>query len=379
MWRIALKMLIGDRAKYLGLIFGITFATLLMSQQVSIFVGLMARTSNQIRAVTEADFWVMHPLVQYFDEVIAMPDRDLSRVRGVEGVKWAVPFFKGLAQARPQAGLLQQVVVIGVDDATLIGKPSRMVMGKWEDIRLPNAMIIDRDGYFFIWPNQPFELGRVIEVNDRRMVIVGICETLPPFLTFPIMFTKYSDAINISPGERNKMTFIIGQKKDGEDVNAVTARITEQTGLQALSAHDFVWRSIDHYLKRTGIPINFGITVVLGFMIGAAIAGQTFYIFVIENLKQFGALKAIGVTNIQILKMVLLQALMVGVMGYGIGLGLATLFFEATSSQPALRGFYLPWQIAAGTAAAVTLIVIIASLASIRKVFVLDPAIVFRG
>ena len=187
MWRIALKMLIGDRAKYLGLIFGITFATLLMSQQVSIFIGLLSRTSNQIRSVTEAEFWVMHPLVKYFDEVVAMPDRDLNRVRGVEGVKWAVPFFKGLAQARPDAGKLQQVVLLGVDDATLIGRPKRMVLGQWEDIRKPDAVVIDRDGYAFIWPGEPLKLGRVLEINDRRMVIVGICETLPPFLTFPIM------------------------------------------------------------------------------------------------------------------------------------------------------------------------------------------------
>ncbi len=342
-------------------------------------MGLLSRTSNQIRSITEIDFWVMHPLVRYFDEVVSLPDRDLNRVRGVEGVEWAVPFFKGLAQARPDSGSLQQIVLLGVDDATLIGRPKRMIMGEWEDIRKPDAMIIDRDGYAFIWPGQPFELGKVIEINDRRMVIVGICETLPPFLTFPIMYTKYSDAVRIAPGERNKMTFVIGKAQADTPVDTLTQRISDQTGLQALSTHDFMWRSINHYLTRTGIPINFGITVTLGFLIGAAIAGQTFYIFVLENLKQFGALKAIGVNNWQILKMVLLQALVVGIMGYGIGLGLTTAFFTATEDVPALRGFYLPWQVAAGTACAVTLIVLIASLASIRKVFVLDPAIVFRG
>jgi hypothetical protein len=40
---VALKMLFGDRAKYIGLIFGIAFSTMLMSNQVSIFTGLMLR------------------------------------------------------------------------------------------------------------------------------------------------------------------------------------------------------------------------------------------------------------------------------------------------------------------------------------------------
>ncbi len=51
---IALRMLTGDRSKYLGLIFGVTFATLLMTQQVSIFMGILTRTGNQILEVRDA-------------------------------------------------------------------------------------------------------------------------------------------------------------------------------------------------------------------------------------------------------------------------------------------------------------------------------------
>ena len=76
-----------------------------------------------------------------------------------------------------------------------------------------------------------------------------------------------------------------------------------------------------YYIKYTGIPINFGITAALGFLVGTAIAGQTFYNFTLDNLKQFGALKAMGATNVRIVEMILLQALVVGLLGYGIGVG----------------------------------------------------------
>jgi putative ABC transport system permease protein len=126
--------------------------------------------------------------------------------------------------------------------------------------------------------------------------------------------------------------------------------------------------------------VNFGITVALGFIVGAAVVGQTFYIFVLENLRQFGALKAMGVSNGTILRMVLLQALIVASIGYAIGIGLCAGFFEVSSRVSInLRGFELPWQVAVGTAIAVLIIIIIASIASIRKVMVVDPAIVFRG
>ena len=87
-----------------------------------------------------------------------------------------------------------------------------------------------------------------------------------------------------------------------------------------------MYKTIKYYLIYTGIPINFGITVFLGFLVGTAIAGQTFYNFTIENLKQFGALKAMGASNLRIVAMILLQAAVVGVLGYGIGVGLSTLF-----------------------------------------------------
>ena len=144
-------------------------------------------------------------------------------------------------------------------------------------------------------------------------------------------------------------------------------------------AKDFGWQTIRYYIAHTGIPVNFGITIMIALVVGTIVAGQTFYIFTLENLKQFGALKAIGVTNWRITGMILLQALMVAVIGYSIGIAMTAAFFEITKSNLDLRGFVLFWQIAAGTGAVVLFIVMAASLMSIRRVLVLEPAVVFRG
>jgi len=377
--RVALKMLVGDRAKYLGLIFGIGFATLLMSQQVSIFLGLMTRTASQILDVREADVWVMHPRVKYVDEIEAMPQVDLARVRGVEGVAWAVPLYKGNAVIRAADGLLQQVILMGLDDGSLVGRPPEILMGSLADLKRPNALMIDRAGHEFIWPGEPLRTGRVVEINDRRVEIVAIAKASPPFVTFPVVYTRYTEALRFTPPQRNKLSFVVVKAAEGVAPADLARRIGSKTGLQALTWQDFAWRSVRHYVERTGIPVNFGITVALGFIVGAAVAAQTFYIFVIENLRQFGALKAIGVTDAQILRMVILQALVVGAIGYGLGIGLCALFFWATQDVPALDGFILRWQVMAGTSVAVFVIMVLSSIASIRKVFVLDPAVVFRG
>src|SRR5262249_45573221 len=128
------------------------------------------------------------------------------------------------------------------------------------------------------------------------------------------------------PKERKLLSFVLVKAMDGVDPKALCARIRSATGLAALTGDEFAWETVMYFMKYTGIPINFGIAVALGFIVGPAIAGQTFYNFTLDNLKQFGALKAMGAGNLRLLRMILLQAVIVGVIGYGLGVGLASLF-----------------------------------------------------
>jgi putative ABC transport system permease protein len=375
---IAWKMLVGNRAKYLGIVFGVVFAALLIAQQASIFCGLMSLTVSQIRDVEGPDIWVMDKHVQFVDDIKPLADTELFRVKSVPGVAWAVRFYKGLGRARLQEGTYEQMILLGLDDATLVGAPEHVLLGSIADLRNPDAVIMDDAGYRRIWPGQPFRLGRVFEMNDRRAVIVGIARASRTFQSFPICYTRYSQAVRFAPPERKVLSFVLAEAEEGVPAEEACRRITERTGLQALTRERFIWKTLRYYLAKTGIPINFGITVLLGFLVGTAIAGQTFYLFTVENIRQFGALKAMGTSNGMILAMVLGQALQVGLVGYGTGVGLAALFGWASRHFTRLS-FFMPWQVLAITAAAVFVIVLLASLVSIRKVLVVDPAIVFRG
>lgn len=376
---LALKMLTGDRMKYFGIIFGVAFASLLIAQQASIFVGLMRNTTSQIRDLEGAGIWVMDPNMQYVDDIKPLPDNEVYRVRSVEGVQWAVKLYKNITRARFDDGNFQQCILLGLDDETLIGAPRHMLVGTLADLRQPDAVIIDEAGFKYLWPNEPLAAGKTFEMNDRRAVIVGVCKASQTFLTFPIVYTRYSQAVQFVPKERKVLSFILAENDPNVPANVVCRRIQEQTGLLALTRDDFAAKTISYYLRRTGIPINFGITVALGFIVGSAIAGQTFYLFTVENLRQFGSLKAMGTSNLRLVGMILLQALVVGLLGYCLGLGGAALFGEIMHRASHTIAFHMPWQVPVITAGAVLLIIALASLISIRRVLVLEPAIVFRG
>ena len=375
---VALRMLTGDRAKYLGLVFAIAFSTFLLENQTSIFAGIMLRTGNQILDVTDAEVWVMDPATKYFDETKPLKDTDLTRVRGVPGVQWAVRMFKGMPVARTRAGVFGQCVVLGLDDATLVGAPRQMVLGAWERLREPESVVIDQAGYSLLFPDQPLELGGTLEMNDHLVRIVGISDALPGFVSFPIIHTRYTEAVKFQGQERLQMSYVLARPRPKVTPQELTQLIQQHTGLRARTTDEFRWDCIHYYLENTGIPMNFGITITIALIVGTVVAGQTFYLFTVENLKQFGALKAIGVTNWRLVGMILLQAVTVGLIGFAIGTGLAAIFFEITSKQVATRGLVLLWQNVAITGGCILFVVMVASLLSIRRVLVLEPATVFR-
>ena len=119
-------------------------------------------------------------------------------------------------ERREADGSYQQTILIGLDDASLVGAPQQIIAGKLSDLRRPDAVIIDRNGAKQLWPDDPFRLGRTFEMNDRRAIVVGVCEASRTFQTFPIIYARYSQAIQFVPQERKVMSFILAQSSPGE-------------------------------------------------------------------------------------------------------------------------------------------------------------------
>lgn len=373
-------MLFGDPAKFVGLVFGVAFATLLIGQQAGLFVSLMSLTSSFILDAQEADVWVMDRGVEYLDTARPMRDAELARVRGVPGVAWAVPLFKGTAVVRTGAGVIQSAAVIGVDDVALVGVPRKTVLGSLLDLSKPDAVAVDVDAYAKFFPGLPVELGRELQLNDRRAVVQLVVSATPSLGSPPALYTRYGRALGYTNNGRNQLSFVLARAADGQDAAAVAHAIERQTGLKARTRLAFVGETVRYVIANTGIIINFGTTVVLGVVVGVAIVGLTFNLFVTENLRHYAALKAIGVRNGRLARMVLLQAAVVGATGYGLGIAAAALFFFLGSRLSLeFRNFWLPWQVAAAVAGLTVGIMLVSTLLSLRRVLFVDPAVVFRG
>jgi putative ABC transport system permease protein len=376
---VALSMLVGDRVKFFALVFGVAFATLLMAQQSSFCIGLLSLSGNFVRDMREVDIWVMRTGTANADTASPMPDTDLYRVRGVQGVAWAMPLFRGGATVRVADGSTQAVAVVGVDDSTLLGSPQTLLQGRFEDLRRSDAIFVNQRAYQALFPDQPQQLGVQLELNDRRAVVAGIVDTSPGFASSNLVFTRYSNATRFVPSGRNTLSFILVRAQEGVAVDRLAQRIAEATGRQALPRLAFVQAAIDDVVRNSGIVPGFAVVVVLGCVVGAVIVALTLSLFVRDNLKALGALKAIGVGNRALLGMVLLQALLAALVGYGLGIGATAWLLEAAGrAVPDFRTFYMPWQVMLGAAAAVLTMTLGAATLSARRVLLTDAASVFR-
>lgn len=374
---LAFKMLIGNRASCLGVIFGIFLATLLISQQSAIFLGLVGRSYRIVTDISEPTIWVMDPATESEDKLRSLPRGYLDVVRSVPGVEWAVPLSSSLIPVITPTGKFDICQLYGIDDATLIGAPGKMLEGSVRDLRREGGIIVDvysangglakmhADG-----TKEPLKLGDTIEINGKRALVVGICKVTQGFYPQPIIFTSLSQFNTFNPGMENRMGFILAKAKAEADTVNVCNLINAYSELHALTRDEFKDQIRDFFLK-TGILINFGLSVVLGIIIGFSIAGQIFYIMTLENVVYYALIKAVGGTGKMILKMIVFQAALVGVIGYALGIGVTVLW--GFMIQDTTLAFLFPWQLLVFTGGIVLLICIFTAVLSIQKVFRADP------
>ncbi|HXX95444.1 MAG TPA: ABC transporter permease, partial [Planctomycetota bacterium] len=302
--RLAFKLLVNDRGKFAALLVGITFASFLMLQMTSMFAGVLNRSSATVFNIG-ARVWVMDPAVQTVANAIPLPDYVLDAVRSMDGVKYAVPLYSGGALVKLRDGTYQAVTVIGLDDATLFGRPE-LLEGRIDDIFAENGFIVVKDAEFHKMENP--KIGTEFELNDHLGVVVGIARAVSSGLFgIPTLYTTYNRAIQYIPSLRYTASYILVEPKGDASIPGIQRQVAE-LGYLALSLDGFVQRISNFYKYQTGIGINILIMTTISFVVGLSISGQTFYTFILENLEKFGALKAIGAKGAELVFMILFQA-----------------------------------------------------------------------
>jgi putative ABC transport system permease protein len=396
MLRVALKMLTGNRAKYAGLLFGITFTSFLVTFALSYFAGFMTRGFALISENPEADVWVMDPAVNSTEHTTNIPSSVLDQVRSIEGVQSAVPLALGSAEVRFPNGEFQTFQVIGVDGSTLSGLPPLRNGMARSLLRTPDAAVVDGGGTegklqtpllrADQWPRRPklnvptrrLHSGDVVLVNDHRVRIAGLARALPRYPPRPLLYTAYTNAGRILLPERHLMTFVLAKAAPGVDPAVLAKRIAARTGLRARTADQFTVDTVRWFLINSEDVGDIASMISIAMLVGFGVTGVMLYMFTEENLKQYAVLKAMGATPRLLLTMILAQAGLCALLGTGLGLGLCAVVGQIAVAE-ADYPFRMMWFTPLFGGTMVVLVSLVAAAVSARPVFKLHPSTVFAG
>jgi len=373
--KVAYKLLVNDKGKFGALLIGITFAVFLMIQVTSMFAGMMLKASATVTN-TGAKMWVMDRAVTNVSGSIPMPDYVLDAVRSTAGVKYAVPFYSGAGLARLRNGAYQAVTILGLDDTSLFGRPE-LIKGRLEDIYAENGFIVVADEELPKLQNP--NIGTEFEINDNRGVIVGMAKVSASGLFgIPTLYTTFSRAIQYIPSMRYTISYVLVEPASAAAIPRIKAAVAK-LGYDALTEKEFIDRITTFYKYRTGMGTNILIMTVISFVVGLSISGQTFYTFTLENLDKFGALKAIGAKGRELAAMILFQAGVTALAGYGLGIGLcAVLIAVAKLRLPDYASVITMGNL--GLAFGMVLVIAgISSYVAVRRVLKIEPFEIFRA
>jgi putative ABC transport system permease protein len=373
--RLAYKLLVNDRGKFVALLLGLTFSVFLMIQMTSMFAGMMKKASATVTN-TGAKVWVMDPAVTNVASAIPLPDYVLDAVRSIEGVKYAVPIYSGGALVRLKDGTYQAATVLGLDDTSLLGRP-QLVEGRIEDIYADNGFVVVKDEEYGKLESPG--LGTEFEINDHRGVIVGVAKVPASGLFgIPTLYTTFSRAVQYVPSMRYTISFVLVEPRSKADVPHIEEEV-RRLGYEMFTEQGLIDRITRWYMTRTGMGVNLLLMTAISFIVGLSTSGQTFYTFVLENMEKFGALKAIGAKGRELVAMIFFQAGITGLAGYGLGVGLcAGLIALARLRMPDYASI-ITFQ---NLGLALGMVLVISTLSgyiAVRKVLRIDPYDIFRG
>jgi putative ABC transport system permease protein len=214
-------------------------------------------------------------------------------------------------------------------------------------------------------------------MNGRRARVVGFTKRIRSFTTSPYVFTSFKNAVRYA-GIRDEQTMYILVKTDPTaDVARVKRAIAARVdGVDVYTTSEISRRIRVYWMFTTGAGFGILIAAVMGLVVGIVVVSQTIYATVMDHIREFGTLKAIGASNRYLYGVLVRQAVMSAVIGYAVGI--AACHVIVWLGRDAGIALLLPWQLTAGMFVLTVVMCVSAALLSINKVTRIEPGMVFK-
>ncbi len=371
---LARRNLLHDKVRLTVTLTGIVFAVVLIVVELGLFVGFTVTTSSIIDR-SNVDLWVVSKHTPYIEQGSAFSERKLYQVLATPGVASAEKYIVRFAQWKTADGAEESVQAVGFNPYSGVGGPWNVVAGNLADLKTPDAVMVDE---LYKKKLGVTKVGEVFEINGRRARVVGFTRGIRAFTTTPYVFTSFKNAQGFTRIDEDKTFFILVRAVPGTNLQVLQRDLEARVrDIDALTTSQFSSMTRIYWMFTTGAGVAVLIAALLGLVVGVVVVAQTIYATTVDHIREFGTLKAMGAPNRYIYKVIITQAGISAVAGYGLAMGVS--IFIVRASQSGGAAILLPWPMAIGIFFLTVLMCVSAAIVSINKVTHLDPAIVFKG
>jgi putative ABC transport system permease protein len=310
----------------------LTLTTLMLAGAT--FIAVMSVRSSMLLTVQDfARYWNYDVIVNF-----AAPQRSIEveaearRIPGVvETETWA---FASARRMRPDQSESDNVIMIGTPAATRMIQPT-VVEGRWllpEDER---AVVVNTE---FLRDEPDLKVGDdlqlVIDGREFSWRIVGVVQGV---LTGPNLYANapHLAQVNRSVGRASAL-LVITEQHDQEAQTRIAQMLEER--LKGLGVSVASWQATS--TQRAQLVSQFDLVIVfmliMGFLLtivgGLGLMG-TISINVLERTREIGVMRAIGATDITVLKVVVSEGVVMGLISWFLALLLSLPLSRLLSDQ----------------------------------------------
>jgi putative ABC transport system permease protein len=372
-FKLAARNLLYDKLRFAATLVGIVFSIVLVTVQLGLFVSF-ARTVTIMIDHAPADLWIVPQGTKNFEDPSLLDEADRYRAMSIEGVSQVAPILISFSHWRIQDGGASPVLVIGSNLRAGGGLlPWNLVEGSLESLAIPNSVAVD---YAYLDRLGVKGIGGGAEMRNRRAEVRAVSKGIRSFTTTPFIFTTLDRARAYTGTPSTNVTYLLVHLDPRADLEGVRSQLQSVLSkAEVLTAAEFSDRSRSFWLFGTGAGAALFAGALLAMVVGSVVVAQTLYSSTKEHLYEFATLRAIGSSGVYLHTVIITQALLSAVVGFGIAfvIGVFIVRLTADSALPVLMTPALTVILFILT----VVMCVISALSSILKIMRMDPAMVF--
>lgn len=388
---LAIKDIRHGLFRFLLTCFGLGLLMTVVLAMVGIYNGLVADALAVVRAPA-ADIWVVEAGTQGpFAEASRLPADTRDAVARMPGVAaaGAITYQTVEAEAR---GRTMRLYVIGVEPGRP-GAPSRVAEGRGLGTSHFELLADRKTG---LAPGDTLRLGR------DRFTVVGLVEEAMNSAGDPAVYVTLADAMALqsrldpaaarvqaaraqeaqgpaavasggqAPAPEPTVAAVVAKMAPGADAALLGATVRQWKHLTALTQAEQETILLVSVVDKARRQIGLFLGILLS--VSAVVIALIIYTMTMEKLKQIATLKLIGAPDRTIIGLIVQQALILGLSGWAIGLGL---ILTVKDNFP--RRVLLEPTNALAVGGIIFVVCILASGLGVRAALRVDPATALGG